>query len=102
MGVGVAWSSSSLGVTVGAGLVGVGVETGAESFVGVLGVDDGIELSVLGVGAVVTEGLTHTRSDFYRLTLVNLSSLRPVKSDDPSSTQGQSYVHMCSDIVFDN
>ena len=87
--VGVAWSSSSLGVTVRAGSVGVGVETGAESFVGVIGVE-GIELSGLGVGAVVTEGLTHTRPDFYRLTLVNLSSLRPVKSDDPSSTQGQS------------
>ena len=50
----VAWSS--LGVIAGVGTVGVGFETVAESVVGVLGVD-GIELSGLGVGVVVTEGL---------------------------------------------
>ena len=72
--MGVAWSSLEL-------VVGAGVEAGAESFVGVLGVEE-IELFEV--------GLTHTRSDFYRLTRVNLSSLRPVKSDFPSSTQGQS------------
>ena len=50
----VAWSS--LGVIAGVGTVIVGVETGAESVVGLLGVD-GIELSGLGVGVVDTEGL---------------------------------------------